>query len=148
MEAKKSIIFFERFSASIVKLTGSWVSFIFAALTIIIWAITGPYFHYSNTWQLVINTGTTIITFLMVFVIQHAQNKDTMAVQLKLDELIAATKGASNKVLNIEDLTDEQLKMLKHFYSQLSEISAKDKDPGKHHSIDETIKKVDNQDII
>ena len=90
--------FFERMSASITRATGSSIAFVLALSSVLIWAITGPLFHFSETWQLVINTGTTIITFLMVFLIQKAQNKESLSIQLKLNELIAATKGASNRL--------------------------------------------------
>ena len=130
-------ISFDKVSGYIAKITGSSAAFIFAFLIILIWAVSGPFFKFSDTWQLVINTGTTIITFLMVFVIQQAQNKDTMALQLKLNELIAATRGASNRVLNIEDLTEEELKILKKFYSKLSDLSEKEGKLGAAHSLDE-----------
>jgi low affinity Fe/Cu permease len=84
-------------------------TFLLATLIVVIWAITGPIFNYSDTWQLVINTGTTIITFLMVFLIQNTQTRDTLALQLKLDELIIATKGARNSIASIEDASDEEL---------------------------------------
>ena len=130
---------FEQFSCAVTKITGSSSAFICAFIIIIVWAVTGPFFHFSDTWQLVINTGTTIITFLMVFLIQQAQNKEGMAVQLKLDELIAATKGASNRVLNIEDMTEDELKVLKKFYSKLSDL-AETESVGLTHSIDEAKK--------
>ena len=85
------------------------MTFLFAGLTVVVWAFLGPIFHYSDTWQLVINTGTTIMTFLMVFLIQNTQNRDTLALQLKLDELILATGGARNAIASIEDASDEQL---------------------------------------
>src|ERR1700739_3757124 len=110
---KKQKIFFHRFSAIITKGTGNPVVFIVALVTIILWALTGPVFHYSDTWQLVINTSTSIITFLMVFVIQQSQNRDTLALQLKLNELIAASSKTSNRLIDIEDLTDEELEVLK-----------------------------------
>src|SRR6478752_10888903 len=91
--------FFDKFSSKVTKVTGKPIAFILACVIIIVWAITGPVFHFSDTWQLVINTGTTIITFLMVFVIQHSQNKDTVAIQLKLNELIAANRDASNRLI-------------------------------------------------
>src|ERR687896_384867 len=95
--------FFDRFSAKMTKLTGSPWAFIIACSAIIIWAVTGPMFGFSDTWQLIINTSTTIITFLMVFIIQQTQNKDTMALQLKLNELIASHDKASNRLIDIED---------------------------------------------
>ncbi len=133
----KGNLSFEKFSGAVARITGSSIAFFVAFVIIIVWAICGPLFHYSDTWQLVINTGTTIITFLMVFVIQQAQNKDTMAMQLKINELIAATKGASNRVLNIEDLTEEELKVLKKFYTKLSDLSEKEDKLGATHSFDE-----------
>jgi low affinity Fe/Cu permease len=92
--------------------TGSFWAFGLSLLVILVWAATGPLFHYSDQWQLVINTGTTIITFLMVFVIQHAANKETRALQFKLNELIAAIEGASNRLIDVEDLTDRELEHL------------------------------------
>jgi low affinity Fe/Cu permease len=127
--------FFNLFSAGVTRVTGGVYAFITAILIVIIWAATGPLFGFSDTWQLVINTGTTIVTFLMVFVIQHSQNKDTIALQLKLDELLAASK-ASNKLINIEALTDEELDVMKKFYADLSTSSAKEKE-NKVHSLEE-----------
>jgi low affinity Fe/Cu permease len=94
-------------------------TFALAAVIVIGWALTGPVFHYSDTWQLVINTGTTIITFLMVFLIQHTQNRDTCAIQLKLDELIRVNQHARNKMLQLEDLTDDELRTLKANFALL-----------------------------
>jgi low affinity Fe/Cu permease len=133
----KAMAFFERFSGKATKATGSPFAFIMAILVIIGWAVAGPLFGYSDTWQLVINTGTTIITFLMVFIIQHSQNKDTLALQLKLNELIAATKTASNRLIDVEDLSDEELQTLKKFYVSLSILSKKENDLHSTHSIDE-----------
>jgi low affinity Fe/Cu permease len=104
---------FERAAASITKATGSSTAFLIAVAVILIWAVTGPIFRYSDTWQLVINTGTTIITFLMVFIIQQSQNKDSLAIQLKLNELIACEERASNRLIDVEDLTQEELEVLK-----------------------------------
>src|SRR5215467_1306725 len=103
---------FSRFSHTISVWTGHPLAFLVAVLLVIVWVLTGPIFHYSDTWQLVINTGTTIVTFLMVFLIQNTQNRDTLAIQLKLSELVLAMKGAENKFATIEDLTDEELKQL------------------------------------
>ncbi|TMI68606.1 MAG: low affinity iron permease family protein [Bacteroidetes bacterium] len=128
--------FFEIFSARVTKATGKPLAFILAVVVIIAWAVTGPVFHFSDTWQLVINTGTTIITFLMVFVIQQSQNKDTMALQIKLNELIAAS-GASNRLINVEDITEEELETLKKFYVRLSALAKKEADIHLTHSIDE-----------
>ena len=102
---------------------GTAWAFALAILVIVIWAATGPKFHYSDTWQLVINTGTTIVTFLMVFVIQNTQNRDAKAIQLKLDELIRALKGARNKLVDLEDLSDEELKKLEQEFQRLHKES-------------------------
>jgi low affinity Fe/Cu permease len=104
---------FGRFANATARLTGKPAAFLIATATVVVWAITGPIFHYSDTWQLVINTGTTIITFLMVFLIQNTQNRDTLALQVKLDELILATKAASNELVNIEEASEERLTTLK-----------------------------------
>lgn len=130
-------IFFDRFSTKVTQITGRPVSFIVAILIVVIWAVTGPIFNYSDTWQLVINTGTTIITFLMVFVIQQSQNKDTAAIHLKLNELIAASETASNRLVSAEDLTEEELLTLKQFYVTISELAQKDIELFSTHSIDE-----------
>ena len=135
---------FEKLSCKVTKAAGSPVAVILACIVILIWLITGPVFGYSDTWQLVINTGTTIITFIMVFIIQHSQNKDTTAIQLKLNELIASNNKASNRLVNIEDLTEEELQTLKEFYITLSRLSQKEKDIFTSHSIDEA--QMNNQD--
>ncbi|MGY3054861.1 low affinity Fe/Cu permease [Pedobacter sp. UYEF25] len=127
---------FEQFANAATKFTGSSVAFLSALAIVIIWGITGPIFKYSETWQLVINTGTTIITFLMVFLIQKSQNKDGKAIQLKLNELIAAIDGASNRMVNIEDLTEDELNNLHKFYSALAKFAKKDGDILCSHSID------------
>jgi low affinity Fe/Cu permease len=128
---------FNRFSAHVTKAAGRPVATIVAFALILIWAVTGPIFDYSDTWQLFINTGTTIITFLMVFVIQQSQNKDTIALQLKLNELIACNEQASNRLIDIEDLTEEELIVLKKFYVKLSQLAEKEKELFTSHSIDE-----------
>lgn len=116
--------------------TGSSLAFGIAFAVIVIWGVTGPVFKYSDTWQLVINTGTTIITFLMVFLIQKSQNKDSKAIQLKLNELIAASRHASNRMVDIEDLTEAELDVLHKYYQRLSDISEEDDDIHNSHSID------------
>src|SRR6478672_9793139 len=145
-------LFFQKFSNRITTATGKPMAFIIALLVIIAWAITGPIFKFSDTWQLVINTGTTIITFLMVFVIQHSQNKDTMALQLKMNELIAASHDASNRLISIEDLSEEELEVLKKFYIHLAHLAKKEKDIFKTHSIDEakanTLQKIEKTSAI
>ena len=129
--------FFEKFSAKVTKASGSPWAFIIAVFVILGWALSGPIFGYSDTWQLVINTGTTIITFLMVFVIQQSQNKDTIAIQLKLNEIIAGSPNSSNRLIDIEDLTSEELETLKKFYVKLSELAKKENNLHATHSIDE-----------
>lgn len=128
---------FDRFSSAATRVTGKPIAFILAFVIIIVWAITGPIFQFSDTWQLVINTGTTIITFLMVFVIQQSQNKDTIAIHLKLNELIAATEGASNRLIDVEDLTPEELDTLKNFFIKLSDMAEKEDDISCTHTIEE-----------
>ncbi|HZD90483.1 MAG TPA: low affinity iron permease family protein, partial [Pseudolabrys sp.] len=103
---------FSKFAQRTAVWTGHPAAFLFAVAMIVVWIVTGPMFHYSDTWQLVINTGTTIVTFLMVFLIQNTQNRDTMAIQLKLSELVIAMKGAKNEFAAIEDMSDDQLKKL------------------------------------
>ena len=112
---------FRKFSSKTSAVVGSSYAFILAVLIIIVWAASGPAFNYSDTWQLVINTGTTIITFLMVFLIQNTQNRDAKAIHLKLDELIKATKGARNKMIDLDALSDEQLKELEEDYKRICE---------------------------
>ena len=128
--------FFERFAEWATKATGSSVAFLMAAGIIVVWGVTGPIFDFSETWQLVINTGTTIITFLMVFLIQKTQNKDSKAIHLKLNELIGANPGCSNRMVDIEDLTEAELDQLHKFYAKLAELAKKDSDIHMSHSID------------
>ncbi len=116
---EKPVAWFTEFSKWIAEAAGHPISFGLALLTIIMWGVTGPFFGYSDTWQLVINTGTTIVTFLMVFLIQKTQNRDTQAIHLKLDELIRVTKGARNVMLDLEHLDDEQLQRLREIYERL-----------------------------
>jgi low affinity Fe/Cu permease len=114
--------FFRKFAAKTSAVVGSSWSFLCALLIIVVWALTGPVFGFSDTWQLVINTGTTIITFLMVFLIQNTQNRDAKAIHLKLDELIKATKGARNHMMDLDSLSDEQLKELESEYKRICEL--------------------------
>jgi low affinity Fe/Cu permease len=127
---------FDRFARWVTHWAGSSQAFLIAILLVIIWGLSGPYFDYSNTWQLVINTGTTIITFLMVFVIQQAQNREMLAVHIKLNEIVAALKGASNRVLNIEDMTDEQVQKFRSLYEDLVKNMCKE-DVCEAHSVEE-----------
>ena len=120
MATNGSSSWFPRFARSMANASGKPATFVIAVLVIIVWAVTGPIFGYSDTWQLVINTGTTIVTFLMVFIIQNTQNRDTQALQLKLDELIRVTKGAHNLMLDLEQLDDEHLERLRQVYEKLA----------------------------
>lgn len=137
----KEIPWFDKISKVVTRATGRPAAFLTAFAVVLVWAVTGPLFRFSDTWQLVINTGTTIVTFLMVFIIQQSQNKDTMAIQLKLNELIASQKNASNRVIDIEDLSEKELETLKKFYVTLSELAEKDRDIFSSHSIDEANKR-------
>jgi low affinity Fe/Cu permease len=128
--------FFERFSEWAVRATGSSAAFLLAVGIIVAWGISGPFFDFSETWQLVINTGTTIITFLMVFLIQKTQNKDSKAIHLKLNELIASNAGCSNRMVDIEDITESELDQLHKFYEKLADLAKKDNDIHMSHSID------------
>ena len=111
---------FGRFANAIANASGHPVGFVLAVLVIVVWAITGPYFHYSDTWQLVINTGTTVVTFLMVFLIQNTQNRDSKAMQIKLDELIRAMEGAHNVLLDLEELSERDLRHIRQRYLEIA----------------------------
>jgi low affinity Fe/Cu permease len=128
---------FETFATSVTRATGSTPAFITACLMVLIWGATGPAFHYSETWQMVINTGTTIITFLMVFLIQKAQNKDSLAIQLKLNELVAAHEFASNRLVDVENMTEEELRVIQKYYSKLKTNTQKEESLQQSHSIEE-----------
>jgi low affinity Fe/Cu permease len=121
---------FRRFSRFTSDVLGSAEAFAGAILLIILWALSGPYFHYSDTWQLAINTGTTIITFLMVFLIQNTQNRDSRALHLKLDELIKSGKEARNSLIDLDSLSDEQLHQLELEYKRVCAAESNDKTPG------------------
>jgi low affinity Fe/Cu permease len=117
---------FRKFAQTTSQAVGSSWSFILAALIIVIWAVTGPLFHYSDTWQLVINTGTTIITFLMVFLIQNTQNRDAKAIHLKLDELLRGVEGARTHLVDLEALSDEELDRLQDQFKRIRRAEGKD----------------------
>lgn len=142
--------FFEKISQVCTRFAGSTSAFIIALLIIVIWISTGKIFDYSDTWQLVINTGTTIVTFLMVFLIQRAQNKDARAIHLKLNELIASLHGPSNRLVDVEELTEQELETLSEYYRKLSVLARKEKDLSVSHSIEEAmnlhIKKYNKKD--
>src|SRR6201996_3670965 len=146
MATKSKMGFTETFAQKVTQTTGSTAGFIIAFSFVILWAAAGPFFHYSQNWQLVINTGTTIITILMVFLIQKSQNKDSLAIQLKLNELVAAHESASNRLVNVEGMTEDELKVIQKYYLKLSEFTKKQDTLQQSHSIDEiheehTIKK-------
>jgi low affinity Fe/Cu permease len=137
--ADRSVVLtaFDRFASAVTRWAGSPVAFGIALMLIVVWGAVGPLFHYSEDWQLIINTGTTIVTFLMVFLIQQSQNKDSVAVHLKLNELLASSKQASNRMIGIEDLDEQDLRDVATFYVKLAE-RAKVAGPNKErHSIDD-----------
>jgi low affinity Fe/Cu permease len=127
----------ERFSRKATEATGTSTAFILALLVIIVWLVSGPLFNFSDTWQLVINTGTTIVTFLMVFLIQRSQNKDALAIHLKLNEIVAALEGASNRLIDVEDLSEDDIKTLHEYYQRLVEMAKKDIKLTQSHSVEE-----------
>ncbi len=133
----KFAVFFENFAGKITWVSGKPVSFLVAFGFILVWGIAGSLFHFSDTWQLVINSVTSIVTFLMVFLIQQAQNKDSQAIQLKLNEVVAALKGASNRLINIEDSSGKEVKVLKSYYDQLAEIAEKEESILEAHSMED-----------
>src|SRR4051812_37586557 len=127
----------EQSASAVTRWTGSTSAFTLACGIILVWGITGPLFRFDNTWQLVINTGTTIITFLMVFLIQRAQNKDSLALHLKLNEIVAAMGSASNRLVDVESLSEEELAHLHRFYHELAALCRKEGDLRNSHSIEE-----------
>lgn len=128
---------FDRFAAGATRASGSAVTFAIAVLVVAGWAASGPLFGYSETWQLVINTATTVVTFLMVFLIQHAQNKDSVALHLKLNELIASQRSASNRLVAVEDLDERELVALRAFYCRIAELAKQGQGLHESHSLDE-----------
>ena len=137
MPPAKTTNFFARFAGVVTAWSGTTAAFCLAAGIVLVWALTGPLFRYSETWQLVINTGTTIVTFLMVFLIQRAQNKDSLVLHLKLNELLAAHKGASNRLINAQDFSEEEINMLHGYFCLLAEKARQDHDLGRTHSVEE-----------
>ncbi len=134
---RRRVNIMERFSRGATRWTGGSWAFGIAGAVILLWVAGGPVFGYSDTWQLVINTGTTIVTFLMVFLIQRAQNKDAQAVHLKLNELVASLQGASNRLIDVEDLSEQELETLHNFYARLAARAKKERHLATSHSIDE-----------
>jgi len=127
----------ERFASAVTHWTGSTSAFALSLAIVLTWVVTGPLFNFSDTWQLVINTGTTIVTFLMVFLIQRSQNKDSRAVHLKLTELVAAMNGASNRLIEVESLSEEELNVLTRHYHKLVTMAKRDLTLTASHSVEE-----------
>ena len=127
----------ERISGAVTAWAGSSNAFGCAVGVILIWAVLGPVFGYSDTWQLVINTGTTIVTFVMVFLIQRSQNKDALAIHLKLNELVAALQGASNRLIEVEALSERELRTLHKHFATLANLAAEESDVAQSHSVEE-----------
>jgi low affinity Fe/Cu permease len=127
----------EHLSHKATEATGTSAAFIIALTVIVVWGISGPLFHFSDTWQLVINTGTTVVTFLMVFLIQRTQNKEALAIHLKLNEIVAAVEGASNRLIDVEDLTETEIEALRGYYRKLIELAKKDDNLTATHSVEE-----------
>ena len=127
----------ERFSEMVSCAAGSSSAFALAVGVVVVWAVSGPFFHYSDTWQLVINTGTTIVTFMMVFLIQRSQNKESLAVQLKLNEVVAAMHGASNHLIDVEELSEAELTTLRAHYQRLVGLAKESGRLTDSHSVEE-----------
>src|SRR6266481_6037104 len=138
---------FGRFSRQVARATGQPTAFGAALVIVLLWAVVGPFFGFSDTWQLVINTGTTIITFLMVFLIQNSQNRDSEAMQVKLDELIRAIRGADNSLLNTENVTEEELQHMQEHYAKLAQVAQKRLDQGKSGRSQKTEAKKESQKV-
>jgi low affinity Fe/Cu permease len=145
MRFKKESIWFEKFASKATKATGSSVAFIIACLLVLAWVITGIIFH-SSIWPVLINTITTTVTFLMVFLIQKTQNKDAISIQIKLNELVAANENASNRIISVEDLSERELIRLNKHYTRLAELTKEEKDLKSMHSIEDiTISKEEKE---
>jgi low affinity Fe/Cu permease len=149
-EQNSRVGFFERVARHVTSWVGSSAAFAVSLLVVIVWVASGPLFHYSDTWQLVINTGTTIVTFLMVFLIQRSQNNDSHAVHLKLNEIVAALDGASNRLIAVEDLSEDEVRILKSHYKELVRFAKSGESLTQSHSIEEAearhAKKQQNKD--
>jgi low affinity Fe/Cu permease len=128
---------FEKLSGRVTLWTGSTPAFGCAVGIIVVWAMLGPVFHFSDTWQLVVNTGTTIVTFLMVFLIQRSQNKDALAIHMKLNEIVAALEGASNRMIDVEALSEKDLQLLHRHFVELARLSREELNTTQSHSVEE-----------
>ena len=131
----------ERLSRAATRGAGSSEAFALAIAVVLVWVATGPFFHYSDTWQLVINTGTTVVTFLMVFLIQRSQNKDSQAVHLKLNEIVAALEGASNRLIDVESMSEAELRTLHDYYQRLVVLTREELSLTRSHSVEEAEKR-------
>jgi low affinity Fe/Cu permease len=127
----------ESLSEAFTRWAGTSAAFTVALAIIVVWAGLGWWFHFSNTWQLIINTGTTVVTFLMVFLLQRNQNKEALAINLKLNEIVAALEGASNRLIDAEDLPEKDLEKLQRHYGELADLAAKERNATQSHSIEE-----------
>jgi low affinity Fe/Cu permease len=128
---------FEIFAKKTTEFAGSTIALMLAILSIFVWLISGPFFDFSDTWQLIANTATTLITYTMIFLLQRTQNKDSAAIQLKLNEIIAAIEGASNRLLNIEELSEKEIEILRKRYKSLADRTMLDEDRAARHSVEE-----------
>lgn len=131
MTPAKSSSWFTQLAKATAHVTGRPVSFMLAVAVIVVWGLTGPIFHWSDTWQLIVNTGTTVITFLMVFLIQSTQNRDSVALQVKLDELLRVTAGAHNVLMDLEELEEQELERIRHLYVRLAAEARRGRDTGR-----------------
>lgn len=136
---------FDHFSNKVTHIAGTPYTFFAALCIVIIWAFCGPISGYSDTWQLIINTGTTIITFLMVFIIQQSQNKDSTAIHLKLNELLSATNKASDYLIAVEDLTPEELQVIRNYYEKMAQLSKEKAHIKETHSEEDAIKRIEEK---
>lgn len=137
MSQEKSGRRFEQLAEAVTRWAGGNSGFSTALAVVVVWAVMGPVFGFSDTWQLVINTGTTIVTFLMVFLIQRTQNKESLALHLKLNELVAALHGASNRLIDVEALDEDELQLLRKHYHALAELTRQERGTSESHSIEE-----------
>jgi low affinity Fe/Cu permease len=138
----------ERVSEAVTRWTGSSLAFTLAVAVLLVWVCTGPLFHFSDTWQLVVNTGTTIVTFLMVFLIQRSQNKDALAVHLKLNELVASLEGASNRLIDVEALSERDLRALERHFGELARLAREDENPTNSHTVEEARRRHSAKSVV
>ena len=134
---KKFLFFVEEWSSKIIRLAGTSTALTVALVLVIVWAIAGFHFHFSEHWQMIIETTSSVVTFLMVFLIQKSQNKDSLSIQLKLNELVAANELASNRLVNVEGMSEDELKIIQKYYSKLGDFAKKQENLQESHSIDE-----------